>query len=426
MHLGRPSLPLLLGEGSGGSLLLPQSVAPPSGASASGGGGANGGSGGGGGASTNGGVGHNSSSGGGEGGGGASAAARVQEAWALESSGAINAQERQRRIQEAYEQSASSEHQQGQVGVEETLADVEVLGLYFAAAWCPGCRSTTPVLASAYKALRARGNKLQIVFVNQDAEQADFDAHRSGMPWPALPHGGTLPALLAEIFHVASIPCLVLLNKDGALISTDGVRLMRKHARAFPWSSSTPPETPHHHPLWERLMRREPVDVGTAHELPRYTPVDMLQQPAVVRTLDEAVSAVRHCDRLCTLVGVQAHCIKNSCFLKLALIQTTFTQLLPLPRPDGTPEAETCVWRSPMLYAQQLDLMLLLQRVIEHFAASVFTIDHTRSVDSVRMVVPACIAAVADAVMRQIAVDIPSEVSGNLGFGSACSAADCC
>ena len=167
-----------------------------------------------------------------------------------------------------------------------------MVGLFFAASWCPACRSTTPALASAYKALRARGHKLQIVFVSQDAEPADFDAHRTAMPWPALPHGGTLPALLAEIFHVASTPCLVLLNGDGALISTDGVRLLRKHARAFPWSSATPPETPHIHPLCERLMRREPVDAGTAHELPHYTPVDMLQQPSIVRTLDEAVAAI--------------------------------------------------------------------------------------------------------------------------------------
>ena len=61
-----------------------------------------------------------------------------------------------------------------------------------------------------------------------------------------------------------------------------------------------------------------------------------------------------------------------------------------------------------MLYAQQLDLMLLLKRIIEHFVSSVFTVDHTRALDAVRMVVPACIAAVADVVMRQLAVDIPS------------------
>ena len=102
-----------------------------------------------------------------------------------------------------------------------------------------------------------------------------------------------------------------------------------------------------------------------------------------------------------------ARCQELVSFLKLSLIQHTFTAAAAAacPFPDGsrrvarrpkTRSVGRCVWRSPLLYAQQLDLMLLLQRIIEHFAASVFTVDHTRSADAVRMVVPACIAAVAD------------------------------
>lgn len=52
-----------------------------------------------------------------------------------------------------------------------------------------------------------------------------------------------------------------------------------------------------------------------------------------------------------------------------------------------------------------------LQRTIEHFAASVFACDHTMALDATRIVVPACIAAIADCVMSQVATDIPSEVS---------------
>ena len=42
-----------------------------------------------------------------------------------------------------------------------------------------------------------------------------------------------------------------------------------------------------------------------------------------------------------------------------------------------------------MLYAEQLDMLLLLQRIIEHFAASVFACDHTMPLDASRMVQPA-------------------------------------
>ena len=85
-----------------------------------------------------------------------------------------------------------------------------MIGLYFAASWCPACRSTTPLLASTYNALRHRGKGLQILLVSQDASESDFDIYRRAMPWPALPHGGAYPALLAEVFHVGAMPCLVL------------------------------------------------------------------------------------------------------------------------------------------------------------------------------------------------------------------------
>ena len=116
-----------------------------------------------------------------------------------------------------------------EVDPDTVLQNVDVLGIYFSASWCPACRQTTPLIANAYKTLRARGAKFQIVFVSQDGSDTEFDQYRSAMPWPALPFGGNLPAILAQAFHVAAIPCLVLLDADGNLLSTDGVRLLRKH-----------------------------------------------------------------------------------------------------------------------------------------------------------------------------------------------------
>ena len=107
----------------------------------------------------------------------------------------------------------------------------EVVGLLFSASWCPGCTTATPMLASAYRQLRLRGKALEIVYISLDKEEAAFNTARAKMPWPALPFGGVRAALLAEAFHVQSIPSLVLLRADGSVISTDGIRLMRKHAR---------------------------------------------------------------------------------------------------------------------------------------------------------------------------------------------------
>ena len=128
-------------------------------------------------------------------------------------------------------------------------------------------------------------------------------------------------------------------------------------------------------------------------------------------TLAEAVAATRHCDRLCTLIAVQSHCVKAA-FLKVALVSHTFTCLLPPPKPETADDGGVRV-AVAALYAEQLDLLLLLGRIMEHFAASAFEVDHTRVIDGVRWW-SLRIAAVADAVMRQPARDIPSEVCAHL------------
>lgn len=55
--------------------------------------------------------------------------------------------------------------------------------------------------------------------------------------------------------------------------------------------------------------------------------------------------------------------------------------------------------------------MATLQRLIEHFAAAAMSIQQSRPFDAVCIVVPGCICAIGDAIMRKIAVDEPSAVS---------------
>jgi nucleoredoxin len=165
------------------------------------------------------------------------------------------------------------------------IEDAEVVGLYFSAGWCPACKTVTPMIAEAYKALTSRGKKMEICFVTLDKNEQDFNAMRTEMPWPALPFGGTRHALLASAFDVQCVPTLVLLRPNGTIISTDGIRLLRKHARTFPWLSATPPPaTPHLHPLYERLLRPHQVDAGLPRELPGYAPIDFLQLPIQVHS----------------------------------------------------------------------------------------------------------------------------------------------
>lgn len=65
-------------------------------------------------------------------------------------------------------------------------------------------------------------------------------------------------------------------------------------------------------------------------------------------------------------------------------------------------------------YGTQLDILLVLWRLAEHFASAAVSMAASRSFHGVRIVVPAAIATIADAVLRIHASDIPSAVSEHL------------
>ena len=178
------------------------------------------------------------------------------------------------------------------------------------------------------------------------------------------------------------------------------------------------PSPPHSSdfPLCDRLQRKDDVEglAGLPTRLPPYVPVDVLQQPERARNIEEALAAIRHADRECTRVAVQPHCVKNQAALIVSIISHTFTHIVPTPLPPSSPDHATSLWSVELRYALQLDLLILLQRIVEHFAASVFSLQPSRSFDAVRLLVPAALLAVADAVLRKCATDIPSEVSLNL------------
>jgi nucleoredoxin len=111
-------------------------------------------------------------------------------------------------------------------------------------AGCPACKTTLPLIATAYQQLKQRGKAIELVFVSLDKDITSFEAIRAGMAWPALPFGGTRAALLAEAFSVQAIPSLILMRADGTLVSTDGIRLMRKHTRGQHHQNTGPQTTP--------------------------------------------------------------------------------------------------------------------------------------------------------------------------------------
>jgi len=163
------------------------------------------------------------------------------------------------------------------------------------------------------------------------------------------------------------------------------------------------------HDFYDHFLRKEDVNglAGAKKLKPSFVPIDFLLVPQQATTFDEALDALRWGDKICTLASVQPTHVKNPHFLKVALLQHLFTRVISVPSIDN----KSCYWSQPMRYALQLDVILLLKRLLEHFVSSAFAINTTREFDGVKIIVAAVITTIADVFLRKIATDIPSEVS---------------
>merc|ERR1712070_1167815 len=111
----------------------------------------------------------------------------------------------------------------GDVQTSTALADVDAIGIYFSAHWCPPCRGFTPKLAESYQTMKAAGKKFEIIFASSDRDTAAFDDYFKEMPWLAPPYVDRAKKdALSKKFKVQGIPTLVIVDKEGNTITTDG------------------------------------------------------------------------------------------------------------------------------------------------------------------------------------------------------------
>merc|ERR1711988_10913 len=130
----------------------------------------------------------------------------------------------------------------GPVTTTEALADVDAIGIYFSAHWCPPCRGFTPKLAEIYKTMKAAGKKFEIIFASSDRDTAAFDEYFKEQPWLAIPYvDRSKKDALSKKFKVQGIPTLVIVDKEGKTITTDGRSAVTEDPTGsnFPWIPPT-------------------------------------------------------------------------------------------------------------------------------------------------------------------------------------------
>ena len=173
-------------------------------------------------------------------------------------------------------------------------------------------------------------------------------------------------------------------------------------------------------PLWGRLRTETGVEhlAGSARVPAIVLPVQLSLVADHVATYHDLATAMRHCVHACVQLANQAHLIKNTFALRASLIQQLFLEVAPLPLPcDSPPDRRAVDWwatqaaATPMRYETQADLLRLLSLCSQHYAAVSLSLTVTRSFDATRLTTLAAMAAIADAVMRIKACDVPSLLS---------------
>ncbi|MCO5592449.1 hypothetical protein L7F22_046451 [Adiantum nelumboides] len=114
----------------------------------------------------------------------------------------------------------------------------KIVALYFSAHWCPPCQKFTPVLASIYEQLRAKGEDFELVFISSDESQESFTEYFGQMPWLAVPYEDEKTRKhLSNWFEVEGIPTLIILDKQGKTLNMEGMELVYKYGiEAYPFT----------------------------------------------------------------------------------------------------------------------------------------------------------------------------------------------
>ncbi len=101
------------------------------------------------------------------------------------------------------------------------LGGKKYLAIYFSASWCPPCRAFTPELVSWYKRKKSARDIVDVILVPKDKSEEDMIAYMKDykMDWPALDFKASQSRNPLSKFGGNGIPCLVIIDGDGKVIS---------------------------------------------------------------------------------------------------------------------------------------------------------------------------------------------------------------
>ncbi|MEM8873161.1 MAG: thioredoxin-like domain-containing protein [Planctomycetota bacterium] len=103
--------------------------------------------------------------------------------------------------------------------------EVQYIGVYFAAGWCPACAEFTPQLVDFYGNARQRSDNFEMILVPLDRSERDAMNYmrKANMPWPSVRFGAANDLPVARATRVAETPQLVIMDREGRVIQDSHV-----------------------------------------------------------------------------------------------------------------------------------------------------------------------------------------------------------
>lgn len=101
------------------------------------------------------------------------------------------------------------------------LPKAKFIALYFSAGWCGPCHKFTLDLVKFYNEMKPSHPDFEVVFMSEDQGSSAMEKYMSetSMPWPALRFSAVKQSRSLVKYAGPAIPCLVLLNEKGEVLS---------------------------------------------------------------------------------------------------------------------------------------------------------------------------------------------------------------
>ena len=111
--------------------------------------------------------------------------------------------------------------------------NVESVGQYFSALWCPPCKMFNPKIINVYKEINEKAKKLELIYISGDQSEEDYNECIKSQPFLAIQYDEDAAQQIFERYSINSIPSLIIIEKNTKVLIANGRERVTKEGANF-------------------------------------------------------------------------------------------------------------------------------------------------------------------------------------------------